>query len=265
MNRKARFSYAKNYALYYGYGRANQLAQYDIAIVEPSGHSADSLAEMKASGTLVIAYLSVMEIPPWSEDLKSLKPVDFLHLHGQPYLNPEFGNFWVDLRSSRWVDLLLKRVDYLLGKTGYDGLFLDTVGYVESTLLSSNLQNRLQSAAVKIIGRIRKRFPECILVQNCGLENLLNKTGRYLDGVCWENPPLNQLACQAWAAQIITVLEQTKKKYNIKVFLLVEQNNICAQNVYLMEKVAHDKQFLVYTAPSNYTEGVQTFLRKGES
>ena len=257
VNRKARFSSAKNYALYYGCGGANQLTQYDIAIVEPSGHSADSILEMKSSGTLVIAYLSVLEIPPWSEDLGRLKTRDLLHLNGQPYLNQEFGNFWVDLRSSRWVNLLLERVDYLLDKVGYDGLFLDTIGYVESRLLSSDLRNKLQSAAVKIICKIRKRFPKCLLIQNCGLEDLFKRTAGYLDGICWENPPFNQLASQAWAAQIICILEQEKKSHNLQVFLLVERNHLSAQDFYLVEKVAHDKQFLVYNAPTNYTDGVR--------
>lgn len=264
VNRKARFSSAKNYALYYGCGRANQLAQYDIAIVEPSGHSTDSLVEIKSSGTLAIAYLSVMEIPPWSEDLERLKTRDFLHLDGQPYLNQEFGNFWVDLCSSRWVNLLLERVDYLLEKVGYDGLFLDTVGYVESRLLSSKLRNKLQSAAVKIVGKIRKRFPECILIQNCGLEDLFIRTAGYLDGICWENPPLNQLASQAWAAQIISTLEREKKSHNLQVFLLVEQDHLSAQDFYLVEKVAYDKQFLVYNAPSNYTDGVSIVRHSSE-
>lgn len=256
MNRKTRFSLAKNYALYYGCGRANQLAQYDIAIVEPSGHSTDSLVEMKSSGTLAIAYLSVMEIPPWSEDLNRLKTRDFLQSGGQAYLNQEFGNFWVDLRSSRWVSLLLERVDYLLGKVGYDGLFLDTVGDIESRLLSSNLRNKLQSAAVKIVSKIRKRFPKCILIQNCGLEDLFERTAEYLDGICWENPPLDQLASQAWAAQMISTLEREKKSHDLQVLLLVEQNHSSSQGFYLVEKVAHDKKFLVYNSPSNYTDGV---------
>lgn len=261
MDRKTRFSLAGNYALYYGSGKADLLAQYDIAIVEPSGHSVDSIQELISSGTLTIAYLSVMEIPPWSRDLGLLKASDFIHLDGQPYINREFGNFWADLRSSRWVDLLLDRANYLMEEIGYDGLFLDTIGYVESRQLPDNVRKRLISAASKIVAKLRKRFPGRLLIQNCGLEELLKMTAVNLDGVCWENPPLNQPASQEWASHIVGTLEWEKRNHDLQIFLLVEKNNPCANDFHLVEKVAYEKRFLVYKAPTNYIDGVARFWR----
>lgn len=256
MEKRSQFALSKNFALYYGFGRANELFQYDIAIIEPAGHTSESLRELKSTGTLAIAYLSVMELPPWSEDNKNLETRDFLHVEGEKYVNKHFGNFWVDLRSPRWVGLLFEHVQYIIEVLKYDGLFLDTVGYVESLELTSELRAELFLAATKIISNIRKKYPDCILIQNCGLENLLKHTARYLDGVCWENPPFNQAYCDDWVANIIDALVIEKRDHNLQVLLLVEENNLIAQDFHLVEKVADEKKFLVYKAPSFYTAGV---------
>lgn len=263
MDRRANFSSAKNYALYYGRGRAIELAQYDIAIVEPAGQSINSLREFETSGTVAIAYLSVMEIPPWSEEIGLLNSSDFLQVEGseKPYINQQYGNYWLDLRSQRWTDLLLHRIAYLLEGAGYDGLFLDTVGYVESLQIPMSMRSALLEAAAQIVFKIKMRFPGCILIQNCGLEELYKLTAGYIDGICWENPPLDRVASQEWADLIIRNLEKLKKTNGLQVFLLVEENDLCSQEYRRIEELAFAKQFLVYYAPSNYTAGVSLIGR----
>lgn len=256
MDRRTRFSLAQNYALYYGYGRTQELARYDVAVVEPNGHTSNSLQTLKAAGTLLIAYLSVMEVPPWSKDLSKLKAKDFLHLEGQPYVHQEFGNYWVDLKSPRWRRILLERVSYLLGDAGYDGVFLDTVGYVESGKLSPSIRIELQEAATKFVRQIRQRFTGSLIVQNCGLEQLLKQTAGYIDGVCWENPPFGQAASRDWVAFMVRSLEQLKRVYGLQILLLVEEDHAKTVNLRMIEQVATDKQFLLYSAPSAYTAGV---------
>lgn len=256
MDRKARFSLATNYALYYGHERAAELAHYDIAVLEPAGQSVNSLQEIKASGTLVVAYLSVMEVPVWSKVLDLLQASDFLQVQGKPYINPEYGNYWVNLDSQRWTDLLLQRVKDLMEGEGYDGVFLDTIGYVESRQLSTASRTSLLQAATEIVIKIRTMFPDSIIIQNCGLEELYRLTASYIDGICWENPPFNRIDSQEWAGQVIRNLEAVKETYGLQVLLLVEENNSCAREFELVQEVAKDKKFLLYYAPSFYTAGV---------
>ena len=258
MDRKVKFSSAKNYALYYGSGKATELAQYDIAIVEPAGQSIHSFREFRSSGTLVIAYLSVMEMPPGSEEIGLLSTSDFLRLDDKnnPYINQQYGNYWLDLRSARWTDLILHKVALLLEGADYDGLFLDTIGYVESLQIPTITRTELLRAAVEIVRKIRRRFPRCILIQNCGLEELYRFTAEYIDGICWENPPFNQPTSHEWSALVIRNLEQVKEIYDLQVMLLVDENDSCASDFRLVEKVSSAKQFLVYYAPANYTTGV---------
>ncbi|KLU66432.1 hypothetical protein DEAC_c18310 [Desulfosporosinus acididurans] len=256
MNKKARFTLANNYALYYGRGKVNQLTQFDIAIVEPTAHSYSSLLKMKSFDTLTLAYLSVMEVSLWSEDLMRLGFGDMLHIDGKPYISQEFGNYWIDLRSSRWKRLLLDKVEYLLVDQRYDGIFLDTVGNVESDHFSDKMKTELVSAATSILRKIRKKFPSCLLIQNCGLEILFKKTAKYLDGICWENPPFHLPTSRDWISQVMDLLIKEKQKHNLKVFILVEEKNPCANYFDIVKKMAFDNQFLVYFASSFYNTDV---------
>lgn len=255
MNRRTRFSMSTNYALYYGHGQAGELSNYDIAVVEPAGQL-NSLPDIKASGTLTIAYLSVMEVPAWSSDRDLLEADDFLHVKGKPYINPDYGNYWVNLASIRWQEILLQRVHTLIEGAGYDGVFLDTIGYIESQQLSNETRAALLKVAIEIVKSIRTQFPEHVLIQNCGLEELYRGTARYLDGICWENPPLQDHRSQEWADQVICNLEQVKKNYGLQILLLVEENNPCVKGFKRVLEVAKAKNFLVYYAPSFYTTGV---------
>jgi hypothetical protein len=123
------------------------------------------------------------------------------------------------------------------------------------------LRSALLQAAAQIVCKIKTRFPGYILIQNCGLEELYKLTAGYIDGICWENPPLNRVASQEWAAQVVRNLEQVKETNGLQVFLLVEENDSCAREFRRVEEVAFEKQFLAYYAPANYTAGVSLIKR----
>lgn len=255
MDKRKQFSQASNYALFYGRGKASELVQYEVVVLEPSGQSSDSLREIQRSGTLAIAYLSVVEVPVWSKVFSQLKSTDFLQVNVRPYINSEYGNYWVDLASRHWQDLLLQNVSELLDR-GYDGIFLDTIGYVESVSLSPLMRAIQLQAAHQIVQRIRTCFPKHILIQNCGLEELYLLNARYIDGICWENPPLNRSESEDWANIVLGNLERVKESYGLQILLLVEENNLCAQEFHLIQEIAQRKKFLLYYAPSFYTTGV---------
>lgn len=266
MDRQAGFNQAKNYALYYGLGRARELAHFDLVIVEPDGHNAASLRVMQDAGTLVLAYLSVMEIPPAAPENKLLRTTDYLSNEGSLLSNVEYGNYLADLRSTRWVGLLLQKAGRLI-QSGYDGLFLDTIGDVESTSIPGELRDLQLMAAVNIVGQLRRRFPQHILVQNSGLEKLCSLTAAYINGICWENPPLGIEACIPWVEVITGKLEKLRDTYGIKVLLLQEEKDEAGLGgvgdntdaiFQLAKDISHSKDFLLYKAPYRYIGGINT-------
>lgn len=261
MDRLERFARAGNFAIYYGTGRGGDLAAFDVAVVEPAGQSPESVAAMQSSGTLVLAYLSVVEVPPWDPELKLLKPGDLLQLNGRPYRNEAYGNYLADLRSARWNGLLLHRAGSLLERSGYDGLFLDTIGDVESLALDGGQAGSLLLAAASLVGRMRAMFGGYVLVQNNGLERLCLLTGDYVNGICWENPSLG--APGPWARAVVSRLEALRNK-GVKVMILLEEQPDTGKDgtwepgagVRPAENLCREKGFLLYRAPAGYTGGV---------
>ncbi|MFA4885254.1 MAG: hypothetical protein WC601_05705 [Desulfotomaculaceae bacterium] len=260
-----RFNAAKNYALYYGDGRDNELSSFDVAIVEPGGQSPESVRRMQDAGALVLGYLSVSEIHPSMDEFKLLDYSDFLCINGRPLVNREYSNYLADLRSKRWNDILLYKSGHILHNLGYDGLFLDTIGNVESGDLAVSLKDSLLIAAADIVRKIRAIFPNHIIVQNCGLENLCFLTSGYLNGICWENPNFENPAGMLWAKNIVSNLVKLKDRYGLKIFILLEEKDKAGagapdaateRNYQMAREVAELNRFLLYRAPYRYVGGV---------
>lgn len=252
MNRREKLKEADNYVLYYGNGLELELGSFDITIIEPSGQTEDSLKMIRKSGTLIIAYLSVMEIASWEPEFRMLKREDFLFLHDEPYINPEYGNYWMDLRSASWCDLLDRRVKHLLCSAGYDGLFLDTIGYVEAPFLPPDLRTGLCRAAVRWLQKLRSSLPEHLIIQNGGLMELCHYTGNYVNGFTWENPPLNNLPDKDWVQEIIAKLALFRRRGH-KIFFLWENPNVCLEEA---RQLIKNNGFLAYWAPGGYAVGI---------
>lgn len=265
MNRLARFAAAQNYALYYGTGKEKELSQFDVAVIEPSGQNDASVHSMQAAGTLLLAYLSVIEAPPSAPEIKLLQTEDFLTQGGCRLTNQEYGNFLIDLRSNRWKGLLWHKIGNLIWHAGYDGVFLDTIGNVESPELSAiDTPNTQLLAAAHFVRQLRTTYPGHILVQNNGLEQLCFLTSAYLNGICWENPPFHQKTSRRWVKQTTHRLAQFKKKYGLQVWLLLEEKVTgpgvhrvdAADNFQLAKEIAAHQAFLLYQAPVRYVGGI---------
>jgi polysaccharide biosynthesis protein PelA len=247
----------RNYALYYGVGNENELAEFDLVIVEPLGQSRSNLRKMHQSRTMVIAYVSVMEIHPYHACFGMLQDDDFLNVNGQRLKNEAYGTYLLDLRSTRWLGLLNHHIGKLLLHDAYDGIFLDTIGNVEMNQLSIGVQHIQEQAAISFIKQTRNVFPEAIIIQNNGLESLYLQVAPWIDAICWENPPFENNSAKKWMDMIITRLDKLKKEKGIQIMLLLEQSDIEENNkTSLAKKLAFTYGFLVYVAPFQYVSRV---------
>ncbi len=113
--------------------------------------------------TIRLAYVSVGEADPrrpyWSE------------VRGQPFLvepNPEWpDNLRVDIRDTRWQEVLMCEEIAGLMQRGFDGLMLDTVDtvpYLETKDPARFAGSR--QALRDWLQRLRKAFPKAVLVAN---------------------------------------------------------------------------------------------------
>jgi uncharacterized protein (TIGR01370 family) len=113
--------------------------------------------------TIRLAYVSVGEADPrrpyWSE------------VRGQPFLvepNPEWpDNLRVDIRDTRWQEVLMCEEVAGLMQRGFDGLMLDTVDtvpYLETKDPARFAGSR--QALRDWLQRLRKAFPKAVLIAN---------------------------------------------------------------------------------------------------
>lgn len=255
MKRKQLWQLANNYALYYGAGQSERLSGYDVAVVEPAGQTADGLRQLRQAGTLVFAYVSIVEIASYHAQFGLLRESDFLRLDGKPLTNETFGTYMLDLMSERWRGLLHHHIGRLLLGDGYDGLFLDTIGNVEMHALPHALRERQLSAAADLVHHLKRWFPEHLLIQNNGLERLCLHTADAIDGICWENPPFHRPESTEWVDAITARLQEMAERKGLKVFLLLEEGQAEWEKREKAARALSERhRFLLYRAPVNYVQ-----------
>lgn len=253
--RKDRLLLSQNFALYYGHNQVDLLSRFDIAIVEPKGQSKTNIIRLKTWNTVVITYLSFMEVHPNEPIFQQLDDKDFLIINGKKLINKEFGTYLVNLKSEKWIRYLLNEIHHRFINLESDGIFIDTIGDMEG--LPEDSRTDQLAAIVNLLYVIKLLYPKHLLIQNNGLDYVCLHTAPYIDGICWENPPVTISESREWVNFIMNRLLTLKGNWNLKVLFLLEETVEQERKSYLQaRKMAKENGFLIYNAPKNYVEGV---------
>lgn len=253
--RKRHLRNARNYALYYGYGKLKDLMGKDLVIIEPKGFTHAEFKELRATTKLIIAYVSVLEVHPSEAIFRELVKSDFIMINGKPLKNEVFGTFVVSLRSKKWIAHLLDKFKDLINRMNVDGLFLDTIGNLEWATIPKKEWETQLAIAVNLVSVFKTLYPAHLLIQNNGLQSVIDQTAPYVDGICWENPLIHCALSDDWTRTMIDKCTRLSRAFSMSVFLLVEQaveNNYSTEAVAKLERLSVDKGFLLYKATKNY-------------
>lgn len=206
----------ETYAVYYGCGGEDVLATYDLAVVAAPGRSPGEISAIKRKGTLVLAYLSVLEIHP-----EEGPPAGVLVGRDGPVVNDQWGNWVLDPRHEATRDRALSEAEALL-RQGYDGLFLDTLADLEDlpAAVGAGGQTAIVDAA-RLVAEVSDSF-HCILVQNRGFRRLLPLTMSYLDGLCWESFPYHRVGLFPAMNRTVRSLKRMERSTGLRVLALNE-------------------------------------------
>jgi uncharacterized protein (TIGR01370 family) len=164
----------KSYTVYYGKGRADDLAKFDLAIIQPDTLTADEIKQLHDKGTLVVSYLSIGEAEPEREWFKDGR-VDQKWLLGK---NQNWGSYFVDASQAGWQDLMVSLMGEFV-KKGFDGVFLDTVDTVDA-------YPQTKQGMIDLIGKLRKAYPDKLLVQNRGF-TVIDQVQSEIDALMFED------------------------------------------------------------------------------
>lgn len=241
----------KKFAVYYGYDNEQALMDYELLILEPKAHSEAGLCQLKDAGKLVIAYLSIIEISKDDECFTLLSEDDLLSQSGNLVVNSEYQTYYMDITKEKVRNIIIQRaISYL--KSGYDGIFLDTIGNIDYLDL---YKQELYEAASLLLSEVKIEFPSCIFIQNNGVLGLCDYTAKYINAICFENPPLSTIGNLLWTYSAIKRLNTIVKEHNLKV-LLLEENiyNKSSIKHFFMRMIAKINGWLYYKSAKYYNQ-----------
>lgn len=140
---------------------ARSLKDYDLLVFHPDGHPPLDSLDSKQK---VLAYISIGEA-----DEGQLTQAEQAVLAVKS--NDTWNSQMVDVRQALWQDKIVDELAANAIKAGFDGFMLDTADSAIHLELTDPKNNAgMASAAVTIIARLRKTYPDALIMLNRGME-----------------------------------------------------------------------------------------------
>ncbi|WP_198662221.1 endo alpha-1,4 polygalactosaminidase [Exiguobacterium sp. TNDT2] len=211
----------KNYQVYYGHPTEailKDMQNYDLVIIEPLHYTKAQVEQIKARGTKVLGYISVMEVATWNTGLMSkLQSGDFFTRNGQRVHYPEWDSYLTNIASPHFQGLLLTEIQNQVVAKGIDGVFMDTVGDIDNEHLNNpTVLKQQRDGLVNFLKQARARYGDIAMVQNWGFDTLETATATYVDGIMWESFNADTIKSDAWSQNMIKKLQAVDVKHSVK-------------------------------------------------
>jgi hypothetical protein len=220
---------AKRYYCYYGAGRVEELARYDVVILHAPAATPETVRALKDRGVVTIGYITCGEDltvrigdgtgPGGKASWYFDKDKD-----GQPDTHPIWKSIFTNAGDRNWRDDRVAEAKRLVNEVGFDGIFLDTVDDV-------SIYPETFEGMARMIEEFRRALPDAPIVMNQSWE-LMVKVAPVIDGVMLEgfstsydfaskthrrNPPSWD---DAGLARVKKYVEPTRKAHPFQVFVL---------------------------------------------
>ncbi len=238
---------ARNFAVHYGMNHLKALSEYDLAVVEPKAHHMEDIKILRNNATAVFGYISIFEIDPQQPEYEIFRSHE---ISEGVSTDTEKGRkrHFIDLRSGLWTEFLHSKVRKMLDENKYDGIFIDTLAYIEECVTLESVMFSQMLAVCDFLKKVRTDHPGAEIIQNNALGLTLNYTRDHIDAVCWENPPAVSPEQRKMNKLIISKLNKIKKENGIKVLILTEDTD----DPKYFRQMADKNDFLYYDAPKDY-------------
>ena len=170
------------FVVYYGEeAPSSAFADYELVVLDGENHP--PLQPLRKRGKTLLGYLSLGEVSQARSYFGELRSAGLLLME-----NPNWkGSFMIDLRSPHWTERVLDQLVPERLRSGFDGVFLDTVdnaAYLER--LDPERFEGMIDAAVGLVHQIRLRHPTAPIMMNRGYE-LLGEVADHIDFVLGES------------------------------------------------------------------------------
>lgn len=186
-------NHINNYRVFYGRPEKdykNSFKAYDLLILEPSFYNEVDLKELRVdSNQLYFGYLSVMEVSHWDADLLERMDInDYLKINGKRYKKEGSTNFIGDIRSKSYRKLLMTLIGKRIVDKGFQGVFLDTVDWIDYFEYNDKALSEAFKKAYEIfLKEVNETYPDLFIIQNRSFDTYESFAKSYVHGIMWEN------------------------------------------------------------------------------
>lgn len=205
------FKKITSYACYYGKGGAEAMKGRDAVIIETKNQTPESIDTLKKGGALTIGYISAGEDGELRKG-DGLGPGGYDSAYydrnhdNKPDKNETWHSYFTNAGSESWINYFLSEARKLREEYGVDGFFLDTVETF--TLYTEN-----RKPMVQLVERLRKEYPDAIIVINRGWDLLPDLAGT-VDGMMYESFTLSyDFSTKSYVRMRPSALDEGKEIY----------------------------------------------------
>lgn len=159
--------------VYYANRSLNQLAKFNMVVLDPANYDSSDIAKLKSMGCIPIAYLNVGEIETY-RGYFSLADTSIM-------ISPDprwRERYYVDLCSPVWGSIVVQeRIPDVMRK-GFCGVFLDFAGALQE-------YPEMDSCAALLVRNVRHEIGNSDLIAD-GVLPIVDRIGNYIDGLAVE-------------------------------------------------------------------------------
>ncbi|MEK6277599.1 MAG: endo alpha-1,4 polygalactosaminidase [Actinomycetota bacterium] len=150
---------------------ADRYGPYGLAVVDGEEATRAEVRAMRATGTIVLGYLSVGTIEPYRSWYEQLKP------YRLPTKFEEFGEYYARVNAPGYRRAIVRRIAPPILRKGFSGLFLDNTDMIET----HPRQGPGMRKVVRALSRRVHRAGGRLLFSQNG-EGVIGQMLRYYDG-----------------------------------------------------------------------------------
>jgi endo-alpha-1,4-polygalactosaminidase (GH114 family) len=213
-----------NYRIYYrkiDKTILKSMSDYDLNIVEGAFFDRSDVYYLHDNGSKAIGYYSVMEIGSWDASLiEKLDDTDYLRKNGSRVMSKAEKNYIGDISNSHFRDALIESIEERVIDKNMDGIFLDTVDWIDYYKDDEILYQRLLSGYSQFLQKLKDKYPDLIIIQNRGFYCYERTSYKYIDGILWENFSSPYVLNDTDKVALLEHFEKVTTKHNTAVFTI---------------------------------------------
>ena len=164
------------YAVYYSDTEDIEAFEpYDLLVFDSQYHP--PLDQLNEDGKTLLGYISLGEVEKHRRYYRDVRKEGILLQENKFWK----GSYFVDVRSYKWKNRVIKDLIPAILAKGFDGIFLDTLDNPgELERIDPIEYSGMVRAAVLLVKEIRQHFPDITIMMNRGYE-LLPYVSSYID------------------------------------------------------------------------------------